>query len=397
MQLHDAPDTRTIRADIGNLELPTETVFALALEIMKEKVLKQASDRGVPFSPLSTLWVLTVPAIWTDKAKSMMRRAACKAGLIANTTSNKLMLALEPECAALQAHVDSQVLADGLRYAILDCGGGTVDTTAYVVDSVSPLSLREIHRATGGGWGSTRIDAALLDVLREIFGNPRCLQQGQMAVFDFLTNVWETAKVRITQELLSDPNYRLNINVSAIIDELLEEDFDLSGAIKNYNARHPKQAEITKFGSRNIRLPCDVINAIFSPAIKHIESHVKSLLTTLPALNYIVIVGGFGSSTVVQNAVSQAVQGSSTKVVTVANTSLAIVMGAVRCGLNPRTIKERRAKITYGVEISSLWTEGVHPPSRKSWHEKLQEFRVDKVRTGGTSVREAGCDAPRQK
>ena len=384
MQLHDQPDKKTIRADIGDIELPTEVVFARALEIMKKKVLDQASDRGVPFSALSTLWVLTVPAIWTAKAKQMMRHAAYKAGLIASEASSQLMLALEPECAALQAHVDCQILHQGRKYAILDCGGGTIDTTAYVIDGIAPLNLREIHRATGGGWGSTFIDRELIKVLRSIFGNPRCLEQGQMALFDFLTNVWEAAKVRISQENLDNPDYRLSINVMAITDELDDDDFDLGGAIKRYNARHPSQAPITKFGARNIRLPRDVINAIFHPALSKIEGHVKSLLRKLPDLNYIVIVGGFGSSSVLQNAIRQAAAGSSTQVITVANTSLAIVMGAVRFGLDPHSVKERRAKITYGIEMSDVWTEGGrHPASRKVFDEKLKEYRVPKVRRGG--------------
>ena len=40
-----------------------------------------------------------------------------------------------------------------------------------------------------------------------------------MALFDFLTNVWEAAKVRISQENLDNPDYRLSINVMAITDE----------------------------------------------------------------------------------------------------------------------------------------------------------------------------------
>ena len=395
MQLHDQPDKKTIRADIGDIELPTEVVFARALEIMKQKVLDQAASRGMPFSTLSTLWVLTVPAIWTAKAKQMMRHAAYKAGLIASEASSQLMLALEPECAALQAHVDSQVLRQGYKYAILDCGGGTIDTTAYVIDGIAPLNLREIHRATGGGWGSTYIDRELIKVLRSIFGNPRCLEQGQMALFDFLTNVWEAAKVRISQENLDNPDYRLSINVMAITDELDDDDFDLGGAIKRYNARHPSQAPITKYGARNIRLPRDVINAIFHPALSKIEGHVKSLLRKLPALDYIVIVGGFGSSDVLQNTVRKAVAASRTQVVTVDKASLAIVMGAVRFGLDPRVVRERRAKMTYGVRTMTDWEDnGPHPVSRRKWSETRQEYNVHDVRHTGSRKRKRRWSGP---
>ena len=48
-------------------------------------------------------WCLTIPAIWQDVDKQLMRRAAQQAGIIkdADRDAERLILALEPECAAL--------------------------------------------------------------------------------------------------------------------------------------------------------------------------------------------------------------------------------------------------------------------------------------------------------
>jgi molecular chaperone DnaK (HSP70) len=69
-------------------------------------------------------YVITVPAIWKDSAKSQTRQAAVRAGIPAN----KLTLITEPEAAALYcATIGQEVdLRDGDRFLICDAGGGTV-------------------------------------------------------------------------------------------------------------------------------------------------------------------------------------------------------------------------------------------------------------------------------
>ena len=69
-------------------------------------------------------YVITVPAIWSDKAKELTRRAAVMAGI----PREKLLLITEPEaaalfCATLCKEVDLQI---GDRFLICDAGGGTV-------------------------------------------------------------------------------------------------------------------------------------------------------------------------------------------------------------------------------------------------------------------------------
>ena len=69
-------------------------------------------------------YVITVPAIWSDKAKELTRQAAYRAGI----QRRQLMLITEPEaaalyCATLSREVD---LETGDRFLICDAGGGTV-------------------------------------------------------------------------------------------------------------------------------------------------------------------------------------------------------------------------------------------------------------------------------
>jgi molecular chaperone DnaK (HSP70) len=73
---------------------------------------------------LHVQYVLTVPAIWSDKAKDSTKRAAVSAGIPAN----RLSLVTEPEAAALYCstlcrEVD---LEGGEYFLVCDAGGGTV-------------------------------------------------------------------------------------------------------------------------------------------------------------------------------------------------------------------------------------------------------------------------------
>jgi hypothetical protein len=69
-------------------------------------------------------YVITVPAIWSDRAKELTHQAAVKAGM----ARHKIMLITEPEaaalyCASLYTDMD---LRRGDRFLVCDAGGGTV-------------------------------------------------------------------------------------------------------------------------------------------------------------------------------------------------------------------------------------------------------------------------------
>jgi molecular chaperone DnaK (HSP70) len=70
------------------------------------------------------IYVITVPAIWSDRAKNLTRQAASKAGI----PEEKLLLVTEPEAAALccAAAGDEVDLDDGDNFLVCDAGGGTV-------------------------------------------------------------------------------------------------------------------------------------------------------------------------------------------------------------------------------------------------------------------------------
>ena len=64
--------------DACGKELPAMTVFKLAIEYLRNDMLKISQTRitGEGIRPNEIQWVLTVPAIWNDSAKQFMRECA---------------------------------------------------------------------------------------------------------------------------------------------------------------------------------------------------------------------------------------------------------------------------------------------------------------------------------
>jgi len=125
-----------------------------------------------------------------------MREAAYEAGLGSDRLPQQVLISLEPEAASLfcrqlkrhqlkterpadlhltpansvkpgpvkpwnrnmqreSMYVDAVLdVCPGQRYMVVDCGGGTVDITVHQVMDLDGQHLKELHRATGGPYGS---------------------------------------------------------------------------------------------------------------------------------------------------------------------------------------------------------------------------------------------------
>lgn len=137
------------------IDLITHSLKALSTFAMKE--IQAGFGAALGITRNDVLWVITVPAIWTDFGKAFMRKAAFRAGLVTDEASDSLLLALEPECASIAVHQEGYKLGlfkEGAIFLVLDCGGGTVDITIHRVATVEPLVLDEEALPDGGTWGS---------------------------------------------------------------------------------------------------------------------------------------------------------------------------------------------------------------------------------------------------
>ncbi|KAG7462520.1 hypothetical protein MATL_G00185620 [Megalops atlanticus] len=157
-------------------------VFSESLRFMKEHALNSIKTftSGKQFIESDITWVVTVPAIWDAAAKQFMREAATQAGLVSESNSKDLIIALEPEAASVWcrqlpckgfvsegSQTDKLEDTPGTQYIVLDCGGGTVDITVHEV--LEGGLLKELYKASGGDMGGANIDKNLKHFLRDIF------------------------------------------------------------------------------------------------------------------------------------------------------------------------------------------------------------------------------------
>ncbi|MET0135607.1 MAG: hypothetical protein ABW215_18665 [Kibdelosporangium sp.] len=105
------------------------------------------------------------PAIWSDHARQVTRRAAGLAEM--PTDESRLLLAVEP-AAALYARnklAGAGIDREGARFLVVEAGGGTVDLTAYEVDKDGRLS--EVVTADGGRFVAEYVNSAFRTRIRQ--------------------------------------------------------------------------------------------------------------------------------------------------------------------------------------------------------------------------------------
>lgn len=215
----------TMARALNGQRVPLIDVISQTLRYVKDEALRECG-RALPDGLLTRdcQWVVTIPAIWSDAAKGFMRRAAFQAGLIDTEDSRRLLLALEPESAAIACEV-AQTVKPGQSFMVLDTGGGTVDITMNCLSSATPLRLDEIAAPSGGPWGSTFVDDRFEDFVKELVGS-RNLQAVKSTPYwiELLEN-WESVKT--TQTADETPR---TVNFSPLL-EVLDESTKLSDVL----------------------------------------------------------------------------------------------------------------------------------------------------------------------
>lgn len=129
--------------------------------------LGEAFVRSVPME-----FILTVPAIWSDLAKSKTLTACQRAG--DPFQGRQITLISEPEAAAIYTlhGLDPHDLQVGDSFVICDAGGGTVDLISYTITTLKPvLEIKEASPGSGALCGSTFLNQRFEAFLRNRLKN----------------------------------------------------------------------------------------------------------------------------------------------------------------------------------------------------------------------------------
>ncbi|KAF9927904.1 hypothetical protein FBU30_002791 [Linnemannia zychae] len=302
---------------------------------------------GSTFEQHHIQYCLSVPAMWTDNAKAIMRQAALQAGMISPLDPlHRLLLISEPEAAALycEKKCDQFQIGHGQRFMICDAGGGTVDLIVFEV-SVGPhgRTLKEVTRGSGHSCGSIFLDERMEALLRKRFA--KWQEKGLTAAN------W----IQLMETFIH--------NVKPLFDGI-EDQYITMPAV-------PGRAELTDY---DIGLEDGILTVsaeemrreVFDPVVNDVLRLIQhQLQQTHYNCHAIFLVGGFGCSGYLHTRV-QAEFGSRVPMIGVPpRAELAVVRGAAYAGLMPRTITQRVARRWYGVDSLMTYEEGSDMPHKK--------------------------------
>ncbi|VDI82370.1 Hypothetical predicted protein [Mytilus galloprovincialis] len=361
----------------GTKHLPAFDVFKLSIRFLVEHLLKMLDTRGKIVHNDEVQWVLTVPAIWTDKAKKFMRSCAEAAGIPANN----LIVALEPEaasifCQFLQTEKKDcsepgfTVTAEGTEYMVVDLGGGTADITVH--QKAANCHLKEKHRAMGNDCGGTSIDKRFLKLLEKIVGDTvmKSLKEESPLAYLDLVREFETVKRTVDNE---KPKVTMSIPVIAL-EKLCQKvhKTDLESLINT--SSYSKEIQLTY---DKIRMNLDFFNKLFMPSINDVISLIKEIFRnkTLKDVTHMLLVGGFSDCKLMQKAVRQ--EFPEKRIIIPGEASLSVMKGAVLFGHRPHYITSRIMRRSYGVKTNLPWNEKKY--DRKHYVVMEKEERCDNI------------------
>ncbi|KAI9315669.1 hypothetical protein BX666DRAFT_1878862 [Dichotomocladium elegans] len=327
---------------------PAIHIIADYLRVLHQHTLQEIT-RGFAknYHPDTFRYCLTVPALWSDRAKHAMRQAAVLAGLVApSDPSDRLVLISEPEAAALYCEQTMDMeLKEGDRIMVCDAGGGTVDLIVF--DVSGKHQLKEVTKGLGESCGSVFLDEQYKAWLTRQLGQDIMDAIPPREVADLMDQFIDIIKPEFDG---IDDQY-VTLPRSVPLDRL-----------------DPRLNEDNALDEGTIKLSASVLKEeIFDPVVNKVLSLIRQQYEQIPdgRLTYLLLVGGFGSSNYLYQRIQDTFFEFDKIVCPAERAALAVVRGAAYYGLNPQVIKARVSRRTYGINAGLPFEDHRDPPSTR--------------------------------
>ena len=334
------PDPRALPSvrdgTLGAVTLATDYLTCLrdhAVEILKLKL----GSGVVNTTPLR--FIITVPAIWDDAAKSRTQECAVTAGM-----GNDIRIVTEPEAAVVHALdiMDLHNLEVGDTFVLCDAGGGTVDLISYNVTCLEPkVEIREAVAGSGAACGSIFLNRIFRKYLEEELEDLEGF--GEDTIEDAMEDFENITKRKFTGE---------------------EKDVIIRvPGLKDDPSKKIKRQKMTIRGSK--------LRSLFEPVIASITFLVQNQLNQTKKAKAVILVGGFGQSSYLRKSIQEVV-GNTIEVFQPTHGWTAVVRGALIKALNEDvpslsriTIASRVSRKAYGLRLSIPYKNDIHEEDRK--------------------------------
>ncbi|XP_063068944.1 heat shock 70 kDa protein 12A-like [Engraulis encrasicolus] len=314
------------------------TVISECLRYLKNHALKTVKNvsASVELQDSDITWVLTVPAIWDDAAKQFMRHAAKQAGLVTDSDPERLILALEPEAAAIyckELPSDGFVGGEGgtlkldqvpgTQFITVDCGGGTIDITVHEV--LEGGFLKQVDQASGNGQGGQNIDRQLVELLQKICGS-KCWDEyvkQNAEEFQWIMYTFASAKCA---EVNTGFKFACPYNLNEIVKK--HKGYSMETLLKGDHGVSWRRGQIVispeklkSFYDKSLSATAELLHDIMRKPRLHIK--------------YMLLVGGYAMSKILQNFMKEEFASQCT-ILCPQHSQQAVMVGAAAFGSRPQ-------------------------------------------------------------
>eukprot|EP01091_Cochliopodium_minus_P009517 TRINITY_DN2359_c0_g1_i1.p1 TRINITY_DN2359_c0_g1~~TRINITY_DN2359_c0_g1_i1.p1 ORF type:complete len:840 (-),score=299.16 TRINITY_DN2359_c0_g1_i1:18-2537(-) len=305
--------------------------------------------------------VITVPAIWTDKMKYMMREACQRAGIIKELEYNPkhFEFMLEPEAAAVHVYQSKEGkvwIKERDVFLLLDAGGGTIDISVY---EMIGGQLNQLIKSSGGSAGGAYVDLKfvewLCDHLRGNFAS-NAYDKNEVLKMDknyytFLNN-WANIKEEFGEDEQNDPNGFQTIDIPSS----MKKKFQQLGHTEDTN--NPISLE-----KDSVKIPNKKMLDFFRDSLEKSKKYCDDILKQIK-VQKVFVVGGFGGSHIYKSEIEKFFQQKNIPVYSPNDPGKAIILGALKQHTKP-SVNNRIIPVTYGVSVCAPFIQGIHPDEKK--------------------------------
>ncbi|RYP65492.1 hypothetical protein DL770_008983 [Monosporascus sp. CRB-9-2] len=325
----DRPTTETVRRELAStlISLKVRKVLRSHVEIVADYLtcllrhVKSELQRQGLYNGYQVGMVLCVPAIWSQKACRDMQVALTAAMRMADFKG------LDLETDAIE---DLSIVR-----------GGTVDVNTYTVSRTTPLRLtKEIAQPGGDLCGSSYLNEAFRDLLREKLKDERYLEQGQVTLDGIVGNI-----------LISEFEYKTKRHYDIYDRQRLPESFYCGGLQDNCEKGFLGGCVYIRFGE---------MKAIFHKRLQRIaglmEQQIVGAASEDMRVDKVVLIGGFAGSPSLQKELARRLKELSTQfaldieLIVRGNRATAVASGAVLRALNKEGGPRRFPRSSYGIQ-----------------------------------------------
>jgi len=286
---------------------------------------------------------------------------------------DRLSLVLEPEAAGLYCWNSGEHHLKPRHFTVLDIGGGTMDITSYHINQEGHICM--VDKASGNGWGGTRVNEMFAQFLETIVDDPGFTQyisvldpqlqeQHKADLNKLIYGEFEKQKIAFGDEedainpaMLHIPNSFVNFYKQ----EKLETAINL------------KYKDVVELDENALIIEPLKMKEFFQPSIDKICEDAVSALERVKKevdkLEAVFLVGGFGGGCRrIQKVVTDKLQaryGRKLNIFVPIDSKLATACGAVIFRRNPEVLWFSKAEATYGDILKVPFIAGVHDPAHR--------------------------------